>query len=440
MRTLFKQSVYQDLLSTLRSANATLRDLVDVARDTQTRKISFGQSLRFKALRKARDCAVSLYRELVGGHHWPCAQTGAHNFAYLFPAPEASVDEDDDEQVVAELRVGGKCRAASKKQDVWIRSRSSPNDVTTPMNTSDNAQAALSSQPSTNAKKKAKAVSFALRKKDPVPNPHSVSRQPHPPNISIPAVVQSPVTPKDPTNLCIWVENAHVVDPSLSHILELRDPNGKWKHTLKGAGSKTRSELHTLEHILNSSCDFMTPKTPKGTFVFRKNQRLQLAATLTLAAFLFQDNWLAHRWHVGDIQIEVTRGSNDIVGVNPQNSFTVSQMKQIRSKDKDPTSVTSSTLLSVGCALVQLSLRQTLEERRQDDERRPSQAETDLLTARNALYDVQGHSDKAYYDVARACLYWDETTSEGLDDEDFSREVFGKIVAPMLELWQSSKS
>ena len=199
-------------------------------------------------------------------------------------------------------------------------------------------------------------------------------------------------------------------------------------------------ELYSLEHILTSSCDFMTSKTPKGTFVFRKNQRLQVAATLTLAAFLFQDNWLAHRWHAGDIQIEVSRGSDNVVGVNPQKSFTVSQMKEIRSKEKDQTSVTSSTLLSVGCALVQLSLRQTLEERRQDDERRPSQAETDLLTARNALYDVQGHSDKAYYDVARACLYWDETNNEGLDDEEFSREVFERIVAPMLDLWHSSKS
>ena len=236
------------------------------------------------------------------------------------------------------------------------------------------------------------------------------------------------------------MEKAHIVDPNLSHVLELRDAKGEWNHTLKGAESRVQPELYSLEHILTSSCDFMTSKTPKGTFVFRKNQRLQVAATLTLAAFLFQDNWLAHRWHAGDIQIEVSRGSDNVVGVNPQKSFTVSQMKEIRSKEKDPTSVTSSTLLSVGCALVQLSLRQTLEERRQDDERRPSQAETDLLTARNALYDVQGHSDKAYYDVARACLYWDETNNEGLDDEEFSREVFERIVAPMLDLWHSSKS
>lgn len=433
MRTLFKQSVYQDLLSTLRSANATLRDLVDVARDTQKRKLSLGQSQRFRALRKARDCAVSLYQELVGGHHWPCAQTGAHSFAYLLPAPETSVDEV--EQIVAKLRVESKCRAASKKKDVWICSKSSLNEAITPMSSiSGNAQAVTLSQPLTNGKKKAKGVSFALRKKDTLANPHPVSKQPPPPIVSVPAAVQPLVTPNGPTNLCIWVDKAHVVGQGLSQILELRDAKGKWNHTLEGDGSEKQSESYSLEHILDSSCDFMTPKTPKGTFVFRKNQRLQLAATLTLAAFLFQDNWLAHRWHAGDIQIEVTRGTKDVVGVDSRNSFTVSQTKEIRSKERDPASVTSSTLLSVGCALVQLSLRQTLEERRQDDERRPSQAETDLLTARNALYDVQGHSDKVYYDVARACLYWNETTSEGLDDEDFSREVFEKIVAPMLEL------
>ena len=414
-----------------------------MARDTQKRKISFGQSLKFKTLRNVRECAVSFYREMVGGHHWPCAHTGTHNFAYLLPAPEAPVD--DDVQILGKLRVGGNCRAASKQQDVWISSQSTLTEATKPMsNISGNAQVTLPTQAPTDGnkkKKKTKGVSWSLTKRDAATHAHTAPNHPHAPYVSIPAAIQPTPGPgpKDPPNLCVWVQKAHKTDPNLPHTLRLENEKAKWNHTLEGAECKTQSELFSLEHILNSSCDFMTPKTPKGTFVFRKNQRLQVAATLTLATFLLQDNWLAHRWHAGDIQIEVTRGSNDIVGVNPQNSFTMNQMMETRCKEKDPTSVTSSTLLSVGCALVQLSLRQTLEERRQDDERRPSQAETDLLTARNALYDVQGHSDKAYYDVARACLYWDETTNEGLDDEKFSREVFEKILAPMLELWESSK-
>ena len=164
LRTLFKQSIYQDLLSTLRSANATLRDLVDVARDTQKRKISFGQSLRFRALRKARDCAVSLYRELVGGQHWPCAQTGAHSFAYLLPVPEGPIDEE--EQLMAQLCVGGRCRAASSKPDVWINAQSIPTGVTTPMRSiSGNAQTILSSQPPIDGKKKGKGGQLWIKEK-----------------------------------------------------------------------------------------------------------------------------------------------------------------------------------------------------------------------------------------------------------------------------------
>ena len=437
---MFKQSVYHDLLSTLRSANATLRGLVDVARDTQKRKISYGQSMGFKSLLKARDCAVSLYREIVGGHHWHCGQDSAHKFAYLLPAPQSSFDFDSDEQVVAEFCVASKCGAASKDRDVWISSQSTLVEATTQMSSIvTNAQAAADTQPPVNGKKKTKGVSFAVPKKDPPFISDKFPKPPDNPSFALNAPKHILTMSQDAANLCVWVEKAHVVDPSLDYVLPLRDGQGKWNHTLRGAGSQAQSEVQSLENILRSSCDFMTPKTPKGTFAFRKNHRLQLAARLTLAAFILQDNWLADRWHIDDIQIEVSRDSNSII-IRPEKSFTISQMKAVRVKEKDPTSVTSSTLLSIGCALVQLSLRQTLEERRQDDEKRPSQAETDLLTARNALDDVQGHSDKAYYDVARACLYWDETTSDGLDDENFSREVFEKIVAPMLELWQSSKA
>ena len=196
------------MLSTLRSANATLRDLVDVARDTQKRKISFGQSLRFRALRKARDCAVSLYRELVGGQHWPCAQTGAHSFAYLLPVPEGPIDEE--EQLMAQLCVGGRCRAASSKPDVWINAQSIPTGVTTPMRSiSGNAQTILSSQPPIDGKKKGKGVSFGLRKKDPHSDPHTGSKQPQPPKFPISAAIQSPVTSKKLADLCLWVEKAH---------------------------------------------------------------------------------------------------------------------------------------------------------------------------------------------------------------------------------------
>lgn len=192
----------------------------------------------------------------------------------------------------------------------------------------------------------------------------------------------------------------------------------------------------SLDQILTKQVEGARAGTPTGGIIFTFSQRLYVAACLTLAMFVLQNNWLPDLWQSRHIHFEIERSGTQHGRVGERSAFVTNAVDEKRSPPGDLGLVTCSTLLSVGCALAELGLCQTLQERRRDDEKRPLQAEMDLLTARKALSEVQDRTGKIYCDIVRTCLEWVESNGNGLQDEEFQRDVFEKVVMPMVELYQ----
>jgi hypothetical protein len=220
--------------------------------------------------------------------------------------------------------------------------------------------------------------------------------------------------------------------------VELADQGSFWLHKLKFQEHRdVKPRWQSLDQILKNQVEIVRATTLVDGVIFTLPQRLYVAAYLTLATFVLQDSWLPQMWQSHHIYFEVKKDNIQHTRVGEQSVFVINNVDEKRSPPGDPGLVTCSTLLSVGCALAELELCQTLQERRRDDEERPLQVEMDLLTARKALPEVQDRTGKSYCNVVRACLEWVEKNGEDLQDEEFQRNVFEKVVMPMVELYQN---
>ena len=372
--------------------------------------MSYTRSRSFRKLQEMRERAVSLYRAIMSVGYWDCAQLASHTIQYLLRDLGFSAL---DHEKPCELRLFGRCSQPDSSECQWLGTRLDPVvKILAAPHVRPEPNSPTGPSTCRPAKKRAR-VSWAGVGSSSEGHPAQtmpIRAQSRTQSVSTPAVTANVAR----TGICTWIERAHTLATDQIELLQLEDRRRGWGHEMKYYVKSTDTPTYrSLRQILQNSCEVVTKRTPPGAIVFRRRQRLQAAATLTLATFVLQENWLPYHWRLEDINFEVHGGQAAFETVNHHAAFLVNRVGEIRDVIKDPALITSPTLLSIGCALVELSLGQTLEDLKPENKTWSTEAEMYLETARNALYDVQGESDEPYYDVTRACLYWDEKHSTG---------------------------
>jgi hypothetical protein len=102
--------------------------------------------------------------------------------------------------------------------------------------------------------------------------------------------------------------------------------------------------------------------------------------------------------------------------------------------------IRSEVLFALGLTLTELCLGQTLTNLEEPCDVVPGDKELTMFnTAQRLLSHVFGEGGENYENVVYRCLYcpFDDIREWNFDNEEFQREVFEKIVAPLVKDWSN---
>lgn len=173
--------------------------------------------------------------------------------------------------------------------------------------------------------------------------------------------------------------------------------------------------------------------------VFRRRDRLRLAASLASSILQFHGSWLKAQWRTKDILLRTSESRNkapDSIYLAQQKPENADQSGTPASEQNNSLSthlIRNEILFPLGLALVELSLGQTIASMRKPEDDDPVEAVANLKTAVRLLSDVLNESGMRYEEVVDKCLVWPGRKDTKFDDEDFQRTMFDSIISPLLE-------
>ena len=426
-KDIFSKSIYNELLGKIGNTNGALKTLLEQSHHREEtrkrRRISKRPLLKYKSARKH---ATSLYNAIIRGKCWKCPCKDQHCVHLrIEPQPLGGGDVLDSHPVLPRFQMAFSSkttRGLAKPLWHWqevetvpvIVRQHVPAKSTSVLNT-------VSSAPSN------QKVQFAIVTSTPENLPWPEVQDP------------SPYLPiSDMCSALCTVNGDHECRELIGSILDESDASHRYDmYLVRNLASDLQTQ--SLEDLLASSFNPLGLHMARGGFVFKRRDRLFLAATLACSLLQFHGSWLKTQWGSRDILFAKTEDGNKAMLNHPYLSWHVlgkpEELNVSTQVNRATTAlIRSEILFPLGLALVELSLCQTLSALRIPEDSDPIDAVANLKTASRLLHEcVYFESGARYGDAVDKCLFWSETRNTKFDDEEFQRTVFDTIVSPLLD-------
>ncbi|KIV79450.1 hypothetical protein PV11_07012 [Exophiala sideris] len=461
-RNIFSKSVYSELLTKIGNANSALKTLIDQAHHREESGRERQQLSRpLLKCRAARKHAVNLYNAVIQGDCWKCPCKSVHR-AHLRIEPLEDHEQHDQIGTIPKLRMAFSSKTSSHALAPpwqWQEVESIPVAVSAPTIITSASPASGITHPTPKRRK----VRFTTA-------------------LGIPGYLAVPQQVPQATSGCQAIADmcsalrADKGDNTLKGFVSIVEgPNTGQRYDIYLLDKLDATmEIQTLEDLF-----YRSPFAAGQTIVSRpvsRRARLSLAATLACSVLQYQGSWLKPHWRSRDIllskaaiestanfdrfylsghkvdrrnSLESQRIVQDVpvTGASPSNgakdaSIAITIGDAAGSEDESPTAITDTTrrthnlircelLFPLGLTLVELSLCQSIPSLRLPEDNDAVEALASLKTAARVLDNVYYESGFRYGDVVDKCLFGLGSNNMDLEDEDFQRAVYEKIVLPL---------
>ncbi|KAJ6035932.1 hypothetical protein N7540_000211 [Penicillium herquei] len=414
-KDIFSKSIYEDMITRIGIANGLLKTLAEQA---DRRAVIQENRITTRPLllqRKVRESACSLHTTIISGRCWKCSCRDRHAVHFMLKHPDLSRTERQN-QSSSDSRfrmifayMGGAGDSGGVK-DLGL-------EIETESDTSPSVYALKVCPP------QCVTGQTAIHKGS---------------GLIVQGDAQTvTITPQDnavPTILDFCV--------SLSTIRVSGEPNKIFgyfsdeshRHNLYYVRSLAAGlEMKSLSELITDSTDFFKASA-SGHFLTQK-QRLRLSVNLACSVLQFHGSWLRTHWRAKDILFNTaTDIENPFVqwNIGKGDHLLGSHGGKGKGRASSPL-IQSEILLPLGLVLVELSLCQTLETLRSDEDRDLTESCTDLKTAARYIDLVAQQSGIEYKRVVKTCLFWPGDEELDLDSDEVQDDMFRQVISPLIE-------
>jgi hypothetical protein len=189
-------------------------------------------------------------------------------------------------------------------------------------------------------------------------------------------------------------------------------------------------ETLSLEELLVPASPNVVPIQAYRGSKLNRRDRYRLAAILACGVLQLHGTWLKGYWKTRDILFP----KGELAARALLDSPYVPSLA-LSDGPHEPNSAVPQlhrSCSSLGLALVELSLSQSIQNLRLPEDDDPVEPVARLKTASRHLEDVYHESGTTYGDVVKRCLFWPGDCDTELDNEEFHDAVFNTVVGPLI--------